>query len=151
MSALRLVVSTPMEIVLDRADVSHIRAEDESGSFGILPRHADFLTALTISVLTWRDRTGVEHYVAVRGGILQVRGGCTVEVATREALTGDDLGELEARVLTRFRDEADAERGSRAEALRLQIAAIRQICRYLRPEAAPGRGPGRRHGVLAGR
>jgi len=141
MSALRLLVTTPMEIALDRDDAVHIRAEDDTGTFGILHGHADFLTALSTSVITWRDAAGTEHYVAVRGGILSVRDGHTVEVATREALTGDDLVALEQEVLSRFHEEAGVEETSRAEARRLQIAAIRQICRYLRPQAGIGRVP----------
>jgi F-type H+-transporting ATPase subunit epsilon len=31
-----------------------LRAEDASGSFGILPGHAPFLTALAISIVSWR-------------------------------------------------------------------------------------------------
>jgi F-type H+-transporting ATPase subunit epsilon len=143
MSALRLVVTTPMEIVLDRDDAQHIRAEDDTGSFGILVGHADFLTALALSVITWRDAAGAEHYVAVRGGILSVRDGNTVEVATREALTSDDLAALEQEVLSRFHEEAGEEETSRAEARRLQIVAIRQICRYLRPQPGFAQAPPR--------
>ena len=141
MSRLRLLVTTPMEIVLDRDDAEHIRAEDDTGTFGILHGHADFLTALATSVITWRDTAGAEHYVAIRGGILSVRDGETVEVATREALTGDDLAVLEEAVLTRFHEETGVEEITRAEARRLQLAAIRQICRYLRPQPGPPRFP----------
>ena len=35
--------------------MSHLRAEDDTGAFGILPGHADFLTVLAVSVVTWRD------------------------------------------------------------------------------------------------
>jgi F-type H+-transporting ATPase subunit epsilon len=42
--------------VIDDPDVVAVRAEDESGSFGILSGHADFLTALTVSVVAWRRR-----------------------------------------------------------------------------------------------
>ncbi len=94
---MRLSVSTPLAIVVDRDDLAYLRAEDETGAFGILPGYADFLTALSVSVLTWRDRTGSEHHVAVRGGILEVRGGNTIIVATREAVCSDDLGQLETR------------------------------------------------------
>lgn len=134
MSGLRLLVTTPMEIVLDRDDAAYVRAEDDTGTFGILHGHADFLTALATSVISWRDASGAEHYVAVRGGILSVRDGETIEVATREALTGDDLAAMEEAVLTRFREETGVEEISRTEARRLQLAAIRQICRYLRPQ-----------------
>ena len=86
---MRLLVTTPVSVVIDADDVAHVRAEDETGAFGVLPGHADFITVLAISVITWRDQAGVEHHVAVRGGVLTVRDGDLVEVATREAV-GDD-------------------------------------------------------------
>ena len=52
---MRLTVTTPLAIVVEADDVAHLRAEDETGAFGILPGHADFLTALAVSVVTWRD------------------------------------------------------------------------------------------------
>ena len=55
-------VATPLAIIAEADDVAHLRAEDETGAFGILPGHADFLTALSISVASWRDRTGAEHH-----------------------------------------------------------------------------------------
>ncbi|HLY56497.1 MAG TPA: F0F1 ATP synthase subunit epsilon, partial [Stellaceae bacterium] len=100
---MRLAVSTPLAVVVEAGDVAHLRAEDDTGAFGILPGHADFLTALTISVVTWRDPDGREHHIAVRGGMLEVRGGDTIAVATREAMPGDDLHHLEAEVLATFR------------------------------------------------
>ena len=59
---MKLTVTTPLAIVLDVEDVAHLRAEDETGAFGILPAHADFLTALAVSVVTWRDAKGVERH-----------------------------------------------------------------------------------------
>lgn len=140
-------MTTPMGVVADAQDVVSLRAEDDSGAFGVLERHADFLTVLAVSVIGWRDRAGAEHYVAVRGGVLAVRGGHTVEVAAPEAVAGDDLYALENDVLKRFREEAGAEQVSRAAAARLQLAVIRQIWRYLRPETGRpqpwiGAGPG---------
>lgn len=55
---MRLIVTTPLAIIADASDVAHLRAEDETGAFGILPGHADFLIALSVSVATWRNRTG---------------------------------------------------------------------------------------------
>jgi F-type H+-transporting ATPase subunit epsilon len=130
---MRLVVTTPAAIVLSAENVRHVRAEDSSGAFGIQPGHADFLTALAISVLIWRDAAGVEHYAAVRGGVLRVRGGGAVEVATREAVLGADLANLREVVLTGMRQHAESERAARMGALGLQQAAIQQIYRYLRP------------------
>ena len=100
---MKLTISTPLAIVVDTEDVTHLRAEDDTGAFGILPRHADFLTVLAMSVMSWRDAQDIEHHVAVRGGLLEVRNGDTIAVATREAVPGDDLFQLETEVLARFR------------------------------------------------
>ena len=145
---MRLIVTTPMGVVVDAGDVSSLRAEDESGAFGVLQKHADFLTVLAVSVVSWRDRGGREHYVAVRGGTLAVREGRSIEVATAEAVAGDDLETLETAVLARFREQAGAERVSRAAAARMQLAVIRRIWRYLRPEEGPPARGWRRAGEV---
>jgi len=135
---MRLVITTPTATVVNAVDVRYIRAEDSTGAFGIQPGHADFLTSLAISVLIWRDAAGVEHYAAVRGGVLRVREGKSVEVATREAVIGEDLRNLREVVLAQMTSNAEMEKSARVGALGLQQAAIQQIYRYLRPgEARP--------------
>jgi F-type H+-transporting ATPase subunit epsilon len=139
---MRLLITTPTAVVIDDPDVVAVRAEDQSGSFGILRGHADFLTALTVSVVAWR-RSGDRHrFCAVRRGVLSVSHGSLVAIATREALVGDDLERLEHIVLAEFRNNIEAERTARTASLKLQMKAIRQIVRYLRPE---------RPGALGGR
>lgn len=134
---MKLTVATPFDVVLETEDAAHVRAEDATGAFGILTGHADFLSALPISVVTWRDRTGVEHHVAVRGGLLRVEGGSSVEIATREAVVGDDLAMLESEVLDRFRRNRADEQSARTDAHRLYLAAIQKIFTVMRP-MSPG-------------
>jgi F-type H+-transporting ATPase subunit epsilon len=131
---MRLLITTPTSVVVDESDVSAVRSEDESGSFGILDGHDDLLTALTVSVVAWHRPGGTPRYCAVRRGILSVAGGREVAIATREAIVGDDLDRLEQVVLAKFRQKVDTERVARTSALELQMKAIRQIVRYLRPE-----------------
>lgn len=135
--SMRLIVTTPTAIALDESSVRHVRAEDPSGAFGIQPGHADFLTTLSICVVRWRDGGGVEHYVAVRGGVLRVREGKLVEIATREAVVHDDLGHLRGEVLATMTEDVEADRSARSGLLSLEQAAIRQIYRYLRPTEQP--------------
>lgn len=137
---MKLVIATPDAVVATYEDIAAIRAEDESGEFGILPRHADFLTALSVSVVGWRHMDGTQRYCAVRGGLLTVSGGREVAIATREAIPGDDLAALEAIVLGRLATEAEEERQARARAGSLRIQAIRQIISYLRPQASEAGG-----------
>jgi F-type H+-transporting ATPase subunit epsilon len=131
---MRLMITTPTTVVLNDSDVIAVRADDESGSFGILNGHVDFLTALTVSVVRWHRADDRERFCAVRHGVLSVSRGREVAIATREAVLGDDLGHLEQVVLAEFRQALEAERTARIESAKLQMKAIRQIVRYLRPD-----------------
>ncbi|HTP91698.1 MAG TPA: F0F1 ATP synthase subunit epsilon [Xanthobacteraceae bacterium] len=131
---MRLVITTPTKVIIDDPNVTAVRAEDESGSFGILTGHADLLTALTVSVVSWHRSDDRRRYCAVRRGVLSVTNGSEVAIATRQAIPGDDLDRLEQVVLAEFREALDAERTARTESLQLEMKAIKQIVRYLRPE-----------------
>ncbi len=139
---IRLVVTEPEQVVAEHDDVVSVRAEDASGSFGILPGHADLITVLLPSVVAWRHANGQRGWCAVRRGVLSVRGGHEVAIATRQAQLGDDLAALEHAVLARYRAELDAEARARHRQLELHTAAIRQIIRALRPSGDQGLGGG---------
>lgn len=133
---MRLRIVTPLSIVVDQ-DAESLRAQDASGSFGIWPGHAPFLTALSVSILSWTS-AGVERFCALRGGVLTVTGGNTVAIATREAVAGDDLATLDTEVLARFQSDADEERVEHVETMRLQMNAVRQMISRLRQGADAG-------------
>ena len=139
---MRLLITTPTAVVVDDSNVIAVRAEDESGSFGILSDHADFLTALTVSVVSWHHSDDRQRFCAVRRGVLSVTNGSEIAIATREAIPGDDLDQLEQVVLAEFHEAIESERIARTESLQLEMKAIRQIVRYLRPE---------RPGIFGGR
>lgn len=136
---MKLRIITPLEVVVDEDGVLALRAEDASGGFGILPRHADFLTSLTISVVGWKSADATRHFCAVRRGVLSVTGQA-ISIATREAIVGDDLATLDQTVLARFRADIETERTEHVESTRLQLNAIRQIMRHLRPDGRTGSG-----------
>ncbi len=140
---MRLLITTPTAVVADEPNVASVRAEDETGSFGILRGHADFLTVLSVSVVAWRRPDERERYCAVRRGVLRVNGGSEVAIATREAIIGDDLDHLEQVVVGELRSTLETERMARTGSLQLQMKAIRQIVRYLRPERPDILGDGR--------
>jgi len=130
---LHLVISTPIAVLVDAEAVAAVRAEDESGSFGIRLGHADLITVLSPSVVRWRDRAGTTRFCAVLGGVLTVDGGRRVGIACRRGAVGTDLAALEAEVRRRRGDEADIDRHARVEQMRLHTQAVRQLMRYLRP------------------
>ena len=135
--ALHLTVTTPGQILVDSGDVAAVRAEDQSGSFGILPGHADLLTVLVASVLRWRTADGATRFCAVHGGVFTVSAGRNVAVACREGVVGDSLENLEAKVRTVRAEQLEADRKARVEQVRLHALAVRQSLRYLRPNPAP--------------
>ena len=130
---MKLVIATPLAIVLEAEEVRSVRARDETGSFGILPGHADFLTVLPVSVLAWRDAAGDEHYVALRGGVFEVQGGQNVSVASPEAICGDDLPRLENDVLEAYQRRQDEERAAHSDTERMGLSAVKHIFEHLRP------------------
>lgn len=140
---MKLIIVTPVEIATTVDDVVDVRAEDPSGSFEIKPHHAPLVTALSISVVTWRRGNGEELHCAVRGGVLSVERD-TVSIATREAVIDRDLDRLEHEVLARFRRAAEDSTRARIDEERLRAAAIRNIQRLLHPNPrarARGGGP----------
>jgi F-type H+-transporting ATPase subunit epsilon len=137
---MRLRITTPLSVIVDEDGILSLRAEDATGSFGILPHHADFLTSLAISIVSWQSSDQKRRYCAVRGGVLSVDAGRDIAVATREAVTGDDLGTLDQSVLSRFRADIETERSERVESTRLQLNAIRQIVSHLGSGARAGGG-----------
>ncbi|MGF7212736.1 F-type H+-transporting ATPase subunit epsilon [Skermanella aerolata] len=137
---MRLRIITPLSVVVDQDGVSALRAEDATGGFGIQTGHADFLTSLVISVVSWVSGDGTRHYCAVRRGVLSVTAGQEIAIATREAVAGDDLTTLDETVLAQFRADLETQRLEHVESTRLQLNAIRQIMRNLRQDGHSGSG-----------
>lgn len=131
---MRLTVVTPLASVLRLDDVVSVQAEDATGSFTILPRHADFLTVLPVSVMSYRRAPGATGHCVLRGGVLRVTGGQDVHIASREAVPGDDLERLEHEVLARFASEREEELSARAASKRAQLATMRLVLGYARAE-----------------
>lgn len=128
---MRLRIITPSIVIVDEDAILSLKAEDSSGSFGILPHHADFITSLSVSVMSWKSNDQKQHYCAVRGGALSVLAGQGVVVTTREAVPSDNMAKLEETVLSKFRSDIELEREEHSESARLQINAIRRIMNHL--------------------
>ena len=116
--------------------MTSLRAEDESGSFGILDGHADLLTGTDcFSRFVATVPTAGSGYCAVRRGVLSVRGGKQIAIATREAQRRRDLDALEASVLAQFRAMRRPNAADASRRLRLHTQAIRRIVERCAPTA----------------
>ncbi len=134
--SLRLTITTPYALLVDEEGVKSVRAEDETGGFGILPGHADFLTVLPASVVRWRNAAGREAYCALHGGVLTASRGERVSIACRQGVLGEDLQKLEADVRRARAERLDEAARARVEQTRLHAQTVRQLIRYLHPSGA---------------
>src|SRR5262245_90612 len=81
---MRFRLVTPARELLD-LEVEEVYAPGVLGQFGVLPLHANFLTALEPGELRYRAN-GKDYYVAVSGGVCEVLGdGVAVLADTGEA------------------------------------------------------------------
>lgn len=122
---MRLRVLLPEQILVDR-QVLKVTADAENGSFGLLPRHVDFVTALTAGILTFVSEDEQEGFLAVDEGIL-VKCGEDVRVSTRNAVLGQELGELKRMIVERFEQLDDHERKSRDALYKLEADLVRRF------------------------
>ncbi len=129
--ALSLVISTPLQVIVNTPGVASFRGEDQSGGFGILPGHVDLLTVLIPTVIRWRKAGAAWEYCALRGGVLTVSDGNAIRIACRQGVLGNDLGALESQVVAKEAAETETARRIRTEEIKLHARAIRQIMLHL--------------------
>ena len=73
--------------------ITYLRLKDESGYFGIMKNHADFLTVIEPSLGFYRDKNEKEFFIALDGGILVIKSG-RVTINTREIFESEDPEKL---------------------------------------------------------
>jgi len=122
---MRLKIVTPTDVVVTTR-TRRIVAEAPNGAFGILPRHADYVSQLIPGVLIYETANGAERYVGVYAGTL-VKCGDEVVVSTREAFEGDDLGRLQTRIRRAVHDLDEQERVAHAALARLEAGIVRRF------------------------
>jgi|GEM_PF-288346 len=132
---MELKVIVPGGTVL-RARVSSISAPGTHGSFGVLPRHIDWVAVLVQGILAYvpeaaDDRAStpaeeLERYVALDGGVL-VKRGERVVVATQNAVTADRLEDVENAVAEMLHTETERERDARAVLFRIETDVVQRM------------------------
>jgi F-type H+-transporting ATPase subunit epsilon len=126
---MRLRIALPTQIVYD-GEVRKISAEAIDGSFTLLPRHIDFVTALVPGILFFdtAGETSEEIFFAVDEGIM-VKRGPEVFVSSRNAVCSDDLERLHSTIHDHFEVLDERERKARSALVQLEADFIR---RYLK-------------------
>jgi len=124
---LRLKVYAPSDIFLDR-EVKKVVAESPAGSFCILPRHIDYVTALTTGILSYLTPEDEEAFLALDEGVL-VKQGNEVQVAA-EWVIGGELGELRRQIEHMMSDAGEREKKTRSSMARLEADFIRRFMEF---------------------
>jgi F-type H+-transporting ATPase subunit epsilon len=122
---MHLKVLLPRQVYVDEP-VTHITGEAVNGSFTLLPRHIDFVTALVPGLLTFIDQDDNEVFLATDSGIL-VKRGPEVRVSTRRAARGTDLESLRQIAEQEFQTVDEQERQARAVLLSLETDLVRRF------------------------
>lgn len=127
---MKLEILSPSRVELREEEVSKVVAEGREGSFGVLPRHVDYVSALVPGILAYvRAADEEERILAVDRGIL-VKVGDRIVVSVRDAVTGDDLRTLRATVDERFRTLDEKERQARSAMATLEARFLRRFVEH---------------------
>jgi len=122
---IHLKILLPDKVLTD-AEVSKVSAEAPNGAFTLLPRHIDFVSALSPGILSYTDTAGEEIYLAVDEGTL-VKKGAEVLVSTRRAVKGPALEELHETVDREFKVLDDREKRVRSAAAKIEAGFVRRF------------------------
>lgn len=122
---MHLKVLLPTRVLVDQ-EIGKLVAEAYNGSFGMLPRHIDFVAALAPGILLYEAEDGDELYLGIEEGIL-VKCGDEVLVASRNAIRGDDLLSLRETVKERFVAMSEREKSARSALARLEAGVVRRF------------------------
>ena len=120
-----LKVLLPKKILVEE-EVRKVVAEGQDGSFCLLPRHVDFVSALVPGLLEYETAVGEEFYLAVDEGIL-VKCGAEVLVSTRNAARGADLGQLQKLIREQFAELDEREKQTRSALAKIEADFVRRF------------------------
>lgn len=128
---MQLEILLPFKVFLASETVSRIVVVTPSGSFGLLPRRLDCVTAVSPGILSYSTPAGVEVNVAVDQGVL-IKTGARVRVCVRRAMTGTGLGDLRRAVEEEFLQLDEREHSMRSTLAALESGFIRRLAEVQR-------------------
>jgi F-type H+-transporting ATPase subunit epsilon len=122
---MNLKILLPSKIMIDQP-VIKVNAESPHGSFCLLPKHIDFVAALTPGILSYTNTDEEDIFLAVDVGIL-VKKGTEVFISTRRAVEGPDLKKLHEMVEQEFKVLDDREKMVRSAAAKIEANFVRRF------------------------
>ena len=126
---MNLKILLPFQVFADKSNVLRIVAETPEGFFGLLPQRLDCVTALTPGLLFYETQADGETYVALDEGVL-VKTGQDVLISSRNALAGNDLGQLKEAIDREFLSLDEEQKQVRNVMAKMESGFIRRFVEY---------------------
>lgn len=110
--------------VLFSIQATRMGSDAVNGSFVVLPRHIDFVTALVPGILYVQSGEETPIYVAIDQGIL-VKQGASVWVSVLRAIRGENLEQLDQTVEQEFRQLDERQKQTQTALTHLEVSFMR--------------------------
>lgn len=128
---MKLKISIPTEVILEKIGVVRMVVETASGSLGILPLRLDCVACLVPGVLLFETKEEGERFIAVDEGIL-VKTGPDVHVSVQNAVIANELGSIKQIVQEQFLVRSEQEKKIRSMLAKLESDFIRNLMEFSR-------------------
>ncbi len=125
----RLEIVTPAAMFARAA--SQVRLRDESGFFGVMAGHTDFLTVLVPCLGYYRDERGKEVFLAIDAGIFSVKGGVAT-LTSREVFESPDPQALAVLIETTFEERRKTEAALREMLGNIEKSFVERMAAFLK-------------------
>jgi F-type H+-transporting ATPase subunit epsilon len=109
-------------------DVESFVGADRSGSFGILPGHARFMTSLTFGLARFRTSEAPWQYLAMPGALLYFRGNELV-LSTRHYLIDEDYTRISTAMAEQLQEEESKLKSMKTSLRRMEEEALKRMWR----------------------
>lgn len=110
--------------------------EDPSGAFGLLARHARFMTPLVYGLARFRGGGGEWRYLASVGGLVYFSGD-ELSLCTRRFLLDSDYTAIRAALTSRLAQEQQQTKALRDSLQRIESAMLQRLRQLQRVGAVP--------------
>jgi F-type H+-transporting ATPase subunit epsilon len=120
---MELVVCSPLGVVL-KTKIKKVTFETLNGYHTLLPRHVDFVSALTPSIVRYTDEENSDKFVACHQGIV-VKKGSNVTISVQNAVMGNTLDELQQTILVDFKKNEENRKELNLAMVRLETGLMR--------------------------
>ncbi len=128
-------VFSPLGILLNEK-IKKLDFEAIDGFFTLLPKHIDFVDALTTSIVSYTNEEEKTAYIACDEGIL-VKKGQEVVLTTKLAILGSDLSKLTQTIETDFKQMREARKEANKTMAQLEINLTKGLLNAQRMSAMP--------------